>query len=97
LHVDGLLKDPSTYEGFDPANVGRHRQIVLGKHSGSHGLKHAYAELGIQLEESQIAQLLPVVRELASQSKRPLQAKDLQHLYMQSKQTNHLTSHALDS
>ncbi len=76
LHVDGLLKDPSTYEGFDPANVGRHRQFVLGKHSGGHGLKHAYAELGIQLKESQIAQLLPVVRELASQSKRPLQAKD---------------------
>jgi homocitrate synthase NifV len=88
LHVDGLLKDPSTYEVFDPAFVGRHRQLVLGKHSGSHGLKHAYAELGIQLEDSQTSQLLPVIREFASQTKRSLQADDLLHIYLQAMQTS---------
>jgi homocitrate synthase NifV len=88
LHVDGLLKDPSTYEVFDPAFVGRHRQLVLGKHSGSHGLKHAYAELGIQLEDSQTSQLLPVIRQFASQTKRSLQADDLLHIYLQAMQTN---------
>jgi homocitrate synthase NifV len=88
LHVDGLLKDPSTYEVFDPAFVGRHRQLVLGKHSGRHGLKHAYAELGIQLEDSQTSQLLPVIRQFANQTKRSLQADDLLHIYLQAMQTN---------
>jgi homocitrate synthase NifV len=87
LHVDGLLKDPATYEGFDPADVGRHRQIVLGKHSGSHGLKHAYAELGISLDDSQTSQLLAAVRQFASLSKRTLQPSDLRYIYLQSMQT----------
>lgn len=95
LHVDGLLKDPATYEGFDPAYVGRHRQIVLGKHSGSHGLKHAYAELGIQLEDSQTSQLLSVVRQFASQTKRTLQADDLRHIYLQAMQTNNSATNVI--
>ncbi len=86
LHVDGLLKDPATYEGFDPAQVGRHRQLVLGKHSGSHGLRHAYAEIGIQLNESQTPELLASVRQFASQTKRALQADDLHRLYWQTMQ-----------
>ena len=28
LHVDGLLKDPATYESFDPASVGRDRRLA---------------------------------------------------------------------
>jgi homocitrate synthase NifV len=95
LHVDGLLKDPATYEGFDPAYVGRNRQLVLGKHSGSHGLKHAYAELGIHLDGSQTLQLLSAVRQFASQTKRNLQAEDLRHIYLQAMQTNDATTNVL--
>jgi homocitrate synthase NifV len=87
LHVDGLLKDPATYEGFDPAHVGRHRQFVLGKHSGSHGLKHAYAELGINLQENQTTQLLKLVRQFSSRTKRTLKAEDLHQLYLETVQT----------
>lgn len=89
LHVDGLLKDPATYEGFDPASVGRARQFVLGKHSGSHGLKHAYAEMGIHLQDHQATQLLTIVRQHASQTKRPLQHDDLRRLYLERVQLTH--------
>ncbi len=34
IHVDGLLKDPRTYEVVDPDRVGARRRFVLGKHSG---------------------------------------------------------------
>jgi len=34
IHVDGMLKDPRTYENFDPSIVGQKRGIVIGKHSG---------------------------------------------------------------
>ncbi len=49
LHADGVLKHPGNYEGFDPADVGLTRQIVLGKHSGTHGLQYRLAALGIKL------------------------------------------------
>src|SRR6266581_1227527 len=47
LHADGVLKNPRNYEGFDPAEVGLSRFIVVGKHSGSHGLAYRLAALGI--------------------------------------------------
>ncbi|MCB9780290.1 MAG: hypothetical protein H6742_17105 [Alphaproteobacteria bacterium] len=34
IHVDGLLKDPTTYEVVDPVRVGAARRFVLGMHSG---------------------------------------------------------------
>jgi homocitrate synthase NifV len=35
VHVDGMLKDPSTYESISPTSLGRVHEYVLGKHSGS--------------------------------------------------------------
>ncbi len=84
LHVDGLLKDPSTYEGFDPAQVGRRRRLVLGKHSGSHGVKHVYQQLGINLQDSELASLLKCIRQFAVTSKRNPKPEDLMHLYLES-------------
>lgn len=34
VHVDGMLKDPSTYESISPAPLGRTHELLLGKHSG---------------------------------------------------------------
>jgi len=86
LHVDGLLKDPATYESFDPAEVGRDRRLVLGKHSGSHGVKHAYAQLGIHLQERETPQVLALIREFAGATKRNPQPEDLMRLYLETVQ-----------
>jgi homocitrate synthase NifV len=83
LHVDGLLKDPSTYENFDPADVGRDRQLVLGKHSGGHGLKYAYAQLGIHLLDNEAPMLLAQIRQFANSTKRIPQADDLRQMYLE--------------
>jgi len=83
LHVDGLLKDSATYENFDPAAVGRDRQLVLGKHSGGHGVQYAYAQLGIQLGEDETLKVLALVRAFASNTKRNPQAADLMQLYLE--------------
>ena len=83
LHVDGLLKDPSTYENFDPADVGRDRQLVLGKHSGGHGLKYAYAQLGIHLLDNEAPMLLAQIRQFANSNKRIPQADDLRQMYLE--------------
>ncbi|MBK1643975.1 homocitrate synthase [Thiocapsa imhoffii] len=78
IHVDGLLKDPLNYQGIDPAELGRRHLIVLGKHSGRHAVRQAYAEiLRFELDLAQADQLLPLVRRFAMQSKRAPGAAEL--------------------
>ncbi len=77
LHADGVLKHPGNYEGFDPAEVGLSRHLVLGKHSGSHGLTFRLRQLGIELDRLEAADLLERVRSIAQRNKRPLTDQEL--------------------
>ncbi len=81
LHADGVLKFPGNYEGYDPAEVGLTRQMVIGKHSGSHGLQERLASLGIELRRSDLESFLEEVRREAQTQKRPLTDPDLLQLY----------------
>jgi homocitrate synthase NifV len=45
IHADGVLKDPATYEPFPPEEVGAHRRIVIGKHSGRSAVLHVLRSL----------------------------------------------------
>ena len=77
IHVDGLLKHPDNYQGFDPKEVGQAHRIVLGKHSGSRAIQAVYSELGIQLSESEALALLPQVRAFVAAHKHPPEVDDL--------------------
>jgi homocitrate synthase NifV len=77
IHVDGLLKDPRNYQGFDPAELGRHHTLVLGKHSGSHAVIAAYAQLGLTLEATEVPALLERIRAHVLATKRPPENADL--------------------
>ncbi len=77
IHVDGLLKDPLNYQGVDPAQLGRAHRLVLGKHSGSHAVRQVFAELGVELDAVQAAQLLARVRDYVSETKRAPRRVDL--------------------
>lgn len=47
IHQDGMLKNKQTYEIITPEQVGVNKsRIVLGRHSGRHGLESRLAELG---------------------------------------------------
>ncbi|MFH1852558.1 MAG: 2-isopropylmalate synthase [Candidatus Neomarinimicrobiota bacterium] len=55
IHQDGVLKDQRTYEIMAPATVGVSRtRIVLGRHSGRHGLKARLADLGYKLTKDEL-------------------------------------------
>ncbi len=82
LHADGVIKDPHNYEGFDPAEVGLARQIVVGKHSGASGLIERYRTLGIVLSRDDAGLLLPVVRHEALRHKRDLKDRELVAIYL---------------
>lgn len=47
IHVDGVRKNPQTYEPFNPELVGASRRFVIGKHSGPKAVSQKLAELGV--------------------------------------------------
>ncbi len=77
IHVDGLLKDINNYQGIDPGVVGRSHQFVLGKHSGSRSVMHAYQAIGICINRPQANRLLPLIRQYVSANKCQPQAGEL--------------------
>lgn len=81
IHVDGLLKDPETYQGFDPGEVGRSHRLVVGKHSGSHGVLAAFARMGLNLSPAEARELLPDIRAFAEKAKRSPADHELVFLY----------------
>ncbi len=80
LHADGVLKYPGNYEGFDPAEVGLTRQLVLGTHSGRNGLRERLGRLGLDPARFDLEQLLKRVRAESRLSKRPLSDSALRRL-----------------
>ncbi len=81
IHVDGLLKDPETYQGFDPGEVGRAHRLVVGKHSGAHGIMSAYARMGLTLSPAEARELLPDIRAFTEKAKRAPADHELVFLY----------------
>lgn len=83
IHVDGLLKDRGNYEAFRPEELGRRHALVLGKHSGSHGVRDAYARLGMPLSGDDAQVLLARIRAHVSTTKRAPDDEDLIRFYLE--------------
>lgn len=83
IHVAAMVRDPSSYEPFDPLQVGGSRRIVLGKHSGRAALRHVLGELGVEANEAELAILLEDVRQQSSMEKRGVQPEEAINLLQQ--------------
>jgi homocitrate synthase NifV len=84
LHADGVIKDPHNYEGFDPAEVGLTRSIIVGKHSGTGGLIERYRSMGIAIDRSWAVPLLEKTRAMSCRRKRDLSNRELMGIYLDS-------------
>ena len=70
IHCNGLLKDPSTYQAFLPEEAGcAPTQFVIGRHSGTHVLKHKLNELNLPVADEHLDELLGDIRRVASAQK----------------------------
>ncbi|OCL27254.1 homocitrate synthase [Orenia metallireducens] len=58
IHVDGMLKNPATYEFLSPEELGRERKFVIGKFSGVSSILHKYKELGVSITEEEANKVL---------------------------------------
>ena len=84
IHVDGLLKNPLNYQGFDPAEVGREHRLVLGKHSGAHAVRATYqSNLGIALSTEQAERILARIRRHAMTEKRAPNGDELKRFHQE--------------
>lgn len=81
IHADGVLKNPGNYEAFCPEEVGLTRQIVIGKHSGSHSIRAKFEEYGHILTNEEANDILVYVKKAAVELKRPLFDKELVYIY----------------
>ncbi len=65
IHQDGLLKNPDTYLPYRPEQVGASKiKLVLGRHSGRRAVSHRLQELGIELAEQQVLDVLDRLKRL---------------------------------
>jgi 2-isopropylmalate synthase len=70
IHQDGVLKERSTYEIIDPADVGAGgSSIVLTARSGRAALRHRLAELGYAMEDDDFEAIHMAFLELADKKK----------------------------
>jgi len=81
IHADGVLKNPRNYEVFEPGEVGLTRQLVVGKHSGSHTILHKFKEFEIDLTDKEANDILAMARSMSVDLKRPLFDKELMYIY----------------
>lgn len=70
IHQDGMLKNRQTYEVMTPQSVGvPETHIVLGRHSGKHGLQSRLSALGYQLDAQELEKVYQKFLNLADKKK----------------------------
>ena len=75
LHTRAVLKDPRTYEAFSPEILQRDREITIDKYSGKDALKNRLQSMNIQVNETQLHEIISVIK--ANPEKRKFSDIDL--------------------
>lgn len=78
IHAAGVMRDRATFEPglMTPEMVGHRRQMVVGKHTGRHGIAQALAESGLEPNREELDEILGRVHAVAAKGKQ-LMSMDL--------------------
>ena len=82
VHTNGVLKDPRTYESFDPAILGRERKIVIDKYTGKTAVLSRLAEYGITLGDAELDSIVREIKQVGDTRKQLFDA-DIIEIYEQ--------------
>lgn len=63
MHVQGVLREPATYEPMEPARLRRQREIVVGKHTGRALLRAIAEQRGLVADDAVLARALERLKE----------------------------------
>lgn len=78
VHTNGVLKDPRTYEPFEPAWIGRERKIVIDKYTGKRAVASRLAEYSITVAANELEQIVIEIKHLGDQRKQIFDADILE-------------------
>ena len=69
MHINAVMKEPSTYEHIDPASVGNHRRMLVSELGGKTGilLRAKSLELDLSKEDPKTKKILELVQKLEHQ------------------------------
>ncbi len=63
IHADGVIKHTATYEPIQPERIGRTRQFIYGKHTGSTAVEEKLRSRGVQASKEQVVSLVTLIKE----------------------------------
>ena len=69
VHTNGVLKDPRTYEPFDPSLVGRERKLVIDKYTGKSAVAARLEEYGIEVSFAELEVIVSRIKNLGDDRK----------------------------
>jgi homocitrate synthase len=78
VHTNGVLKDPRTYEPFDPAILGRERKIVIDKYTGKKAVAARLADYGIEVSPGELEMIVREIKHIGDARKQIFDADILE-------------------
>lgn len=69
VHTNGILKDPRTYEPFDPAILGRERKIIIDKYTGKSAVQLRLDEYGVKVSLAELEVIVTRIKNMGDQRK----------------------------
>jgi 2-isopropylmalate synthase len=78
VHTNGILKDPRTYEPFDPSLLGRERKIVIDKYTGKSAVAARLNEYGIEVSAAEQEVIVTRIKNIGDQRKQLFDADILE-------------------
>jgi len=69
IHIDGMLKDSSTYEALTPELVGARREFALSKHVGIAAVRDRLSQLGFSVPEEALPDIVVRIKRLGDSGK----------------------------
>jgi isopropylmalate/homocitrate/citramalate synthase len=69
VHTNGVLKDPRTYENFDPALLGRERRIVIDKYTGKRAVAARLAEFNVEVGAEELTLIVEEIKRVGDERK----------------------------
>ncbi|MBI3150670.1 MAG: Lrp/AsnC ligand binding domain-containing protein [Chloroflexi bacterium] len=78
VHTNGVLKDPRTYEPFDPSILGRERKIVIDKYTGRSAVASRLDEYGIEVSAAELEVIVSRIKNIGDERKQLFDADILE-------------------
>jgi 2-isopropylmalate synthase len=69
VHTDGVLKNPQTYESFDPGILGRERRIVIDKYTGKRAVLSRLEEYDISVSVAELEKIVDEIKSVGDERK----------------------------